>query len=124
MMGQRRPLGIGAAGALLLSGCDISLRAGPFKPCETLLPAALRDDLRVHAAWQGMDATQVLDTHCHVFGAIPQLNRKRPYPPRWRHLGGAWLPSSMPLGPRQMAWAMDLKEPQHASRLATAQEPR
>jgi hypothetical protein len=93
MMRQRRPLGVGAAGALLLSGCGISLRAGPCNPCETLLPAELRDDVRVQAEWQGMDATQALDT------------------PRGRHSDAAWMPSSMPMGPKRMAWPGDLNEP-------------
>jgi len=92
-MRQRRPLGVGAASALLMSGCDISLRAGHFNPGETLHPAALRDDMRVHAEWQGMDATQALDT------------------PRGRHSDAAWMPSSMPMGPKRMAWPGDLNEP-------------
>lgn len=68
MMRRRSLLGAGAVGALLLSGCDISLRDGLFNPCEPALPTALRDDARVRAAWQGLDAAKVWDTHCHVFG--------------------------------------------------------
>jgi predicted TIM-barrel fold metal-dependent hydrolase len=66
-MNRRDFLGGGAA-SLLLAGCDLSLRDGVFNQCVAELPTDLRDDARVLAAWKGIDATKVWDTHCHVFG--------------------------------------------------------
>lgn len=59
---------LGGSTATLLAGCDFSLRDGVFNKCVAELPADLRDSPLVRAAWQGIDATKVLDTHCHVFG--------------------------------------------------------
>ena len=67
-MKRRRFLGAGAAAGLLLGGCDFSLRDGVFNACRAELPPDLRDHPLVEAAWRGIDAAQVWDTHCHVFG--------------------------------------------------------
>ena len=67
MMRRRIVLGAAAAG-LGLTGFDLSLRDGLLNKCLGPLPAALRDDPRVRAAWQGLDAAKVWDTHIHVFG--------------------------------------------------------
>jgi predicted TIM-barrel fold metal-dependent hydrolase len=68
-MRRRGILGAGlAASSLLLAGCDLSLRDGVFNECVADLPADLRDSVLVRTAWQGIDATKVWDTHCHVFG--------------------------------------------------------
>ncbi len=68
-MKRRVFLGAGAAAAgLVLAGCDFSLRDGVFNQCVADLPADLRDSPLLRAAWQGLDATKVWDTHCHVFG--------------------------------------------------------
>ena len=65
---RRALLGAGAAGALLLAGCDLSFRDGVANRCEPEVADALRDDPRMRAAWHGIDAAKVWDTHCHVFG--------------------------------------------------------
>lgn len=66
---MRRRVLLGAAAASLgLTGFDLSLRDGLLNKCLGPLPAALRDDPRVRAAWQGLDAAKVWDTHIHVFG--------------------------------------------------------
>ena len=66
-MMQRRTL-LGAAGAALLAGCDLSLRDGVLNKCMAELPPELRDDPRIPAVWNGLDAAKVWDTHVHVFG--------------------------------------------------------
>ena len=68
MMRRRGLLGAAAAAGLGLTGCDFSLRDGLFNKCVAELPADLRDDPMLRAAWQGIDASKVWDTHCHVFG--------------------------------------------------------
>jgi mannonate dehydratase len=65
-MRRRGFLGLGAAA--LLAGCDFTLRDGIFNACLAELPAELRDHPLIAAAWNGIDATKVWDTHCHVFG--------------------------------------------------------
>jgi predicted TIM-barrel fold metal-dependent hydrolase len=67
-MNRRHFLGAGAAAGLALTGCDFSLRDGVFNACRVDLPSDLRDHPLVQAAWRGVDATQVWDTHCHAFG--------------------------------------------------------
>ncbi len=67
---QRRRLvlaGSIAAGGLL-TGCDLSLRDGVFNACLAELPQDLREHPLITAAWDGLDASKVWDTHCHVFG--------------------------------------------------------
>ncbi|MDC8774283.1 amidohydrolase family protein [Roseateles albus] len=64
---------VGAAAAavgsgMLLSGCDFSLRDGVLNPCVPELPADLREHPLVQAAWRGIDASKVWDSHCHAFG--------------------------------------------------------
>jgi len=66
-MMQRRTL-LGAAGAALLAGCDLSLRDGVLNKCIAELPPELRADPRIAAVWHGLDAAKVWDTHVHVFG--------------------------------------------------------
>lgn len=66
---MRRRVLLGAAAASLgLTGFDLSLRDGLLNKCLGELPASLRDDPRVRAAWHGLDAAKVWDTHIHVFG--------------------------------------------------------
>ncbi len=66
-MNRRRFLA--ATGAAALAGCsDVSLRDGLFNDCRGALPAALRDHPLVQSAWQGLDPTRVMDTHCHLVG--------------------------------------------------------
>ena len=65
MMQRRTFLGTGAA---LLAGCDLSLRDGVLNKCIAELPPEVRDDPRIHAVWNGLDAAKVWDTHVHVFG--------------------------------------------------------
>jgi len=67
---RRRLLGVGAAAAAtsLLASCDFSLKDGVFNACLGELPAELRNHPQVLAAWRGLDASKLLDTHCHVFG--------------------------------------------------------
>jgi uncharacterized protein len=66
-MKRRTFIGAGAA-AWLTTGCEMTLRHGVLNPCRAELPAELREHPLVLAAWRGIDATKVLDTHCHVFG--------------------------------------------------------
>lgn len=63
----RRALLAGAAAAGL-TGFDLGVRDGLLNKCLGPLPAPLRDDPRVRAAWQGLDAAKVWDMHIHVFG--------------------------------------------------------
>jgi hypothetical protein len=67
---QRRRLLLGGSVAAcgLFAGCDFWLRDGVFNACLAELPADLRDHPLVTAAWNGLDAAKVWDTHCHVFG--------------------------------------------------------
>ncbi len=51
-----------------LAGCDLSLREGLFNPCGARLPPAIAHHPLVTGAWQGIDARNVLDAHCHLFG--------------------------------------------------------
>jgi uncharacterized protein len=67
---QRRRLllaGSIAAGGLL-TGCKLSLRDGVFNACLAEVPQDLREHPLITAAWDGLDASKVWDTHCHVFG--------------------------------------------------------
>lgn len=65
---RRLLLGGGIAACGLLAGCDLSLRHGVFNACAVELPDELREHSLVTAAWSGLDASQVWDTHCHAFG--------------------------------------------------------
>jgi len=67
-MRRRLLLGAGAAAGLALAGCDLSVRDGVLNKCIAELPPELRDDPRIAAVWQGLDAAKVWDTHVHVFG--------------------------------------------------------
>ena len=59
---------LAAAAAVSLSGFDLSLRDGLLNKCLGPLPSDLREHPGVRAAWQGLDAAKVWDTHIHVFG--------------------------------------------------------
>jgi len=66
---RRRFLGMSCAGAAsALVGCDLDFRAGMFNACHAQLPNALAQSALVRGAWQGLDARNVWDVHCHVFG--------------------------------------------------------
>ncbi|MFO1325486.1 MAG: amidohydrolase family protein [Burkholderiales bacterium] len=65
-MNRRRFLA--ASGTLLLPGCDFSLADGFMNACGTRLPEQLRTHALVAAAWRGLDAGNVWDVHCHLFG--------------------------------------------------------
>jgi mannonate dehydratase len=67
-MKRRGFVGAGAAAALMVAGCDFTLRDGVLNACRAELPPALRDHPLVQAAWKGLDPAQVWDSHCHVFG--------------------------------------------------------
>ena len=67
-MNRRRLLGGGIAASAWLAGCDLSLRDGVFNACRAEPPPDLREHPLVAAAWRGLDASQVWDSHCHVFG--------------------------------------------------------
>ena len=67
--GLRRRVLLAAAAAASLSGFDLgSLRDGLLNKCLGQSPASLRDDPQVRAAWQGLYAAKVWDSHIHVFG--------------------------------------------------------
>ena len=66
---MRRRVVLGAVAATTgLTGFDLALRDGLLNKCLGELPAALRDHPGVRAAWLGLDAAKVWDTHIHVFG--------------------------------------------------------
>ena len=65
-MNRRRFLA--AAATLALGGCDVSVRDGLYNDCRGALPARLRDHPLVAAAWHDLDATRVVDAHCHLVG--------------------------------------------------------
>lgn len=67
-MKRRGFIGASAGAGLLLSGCDFSLRDGVLNACTAELPADLREHPLVQAAWRGVDAAKVWDSHCHAFG--------------------------------------------------------
>ncbi|MBT9491015.1 MAG: amidohydrolase [Paucibacter sp.] len=67
-MKRRSLVGAAAGAGLLLSGCDFSLRDGVLNACLPDLPADLREHPLVQAAWRGVDAGKVWDSHCHAFG--------------------------------------------------------
>ena len=67
-MRRRALLGAVGATALLASGCGFTLRDGVLNKCVAGLPPELREHPLVIAAWKGLDAAKVWDTHCHVFG--------------------------------------------------------
>ena len=54
------------AGAL--AGCDFALREGLFNACHAVLPPTLARHPLISDAWNGLDAPQVVDVHCHLFG--------------------------------------------------------
>jgi mannonate dehydratase len=66
-MNRRRFLGVAGA-ASLLGGCDLSFSDGIFNACHAEMPPHLRTHALVAAAWQGLDAREVWDVHCHVVG--------------------------------------------------------
>jgi uncharacterized protein len=57
-----------AVATATLAGCDLTLREGLFNACRTVLPPGLAQHPLVVEAWQGIDASQVIDVHCHLFG--------------------------------------------------------
>ena len=68
-MNRRHFLRSSAAwGATALCGCDLSFRDGVFNACRTDLPARLAQHPLLSDAWRGIDASNVIDSHCHLFG--------------------------------------------------------
>jgi len=65
---SRRRLLAAACGAATLGGCSITLEHGLFNPCRPELPADLARDGAVLAAWDGIDASLVWDSHVHLVG--------------------------------------------------------
>ena len=66
---RRRFLGAAGAGAAaLVAGCDYSLSGGLLNACHAGVPPHLRTHALVAAAWRDVDAHDVWDAHCHVFG--------------------------------------------------------
>ena len=65
---SRRRLLAAACGAAALGGCSITLEHGLFNPCRPELPADLARDGAVLAAWDGIDASLVWDSHVHLVG--------------------------------------------------------
>jgi len=68
---KRRRL-IAAASAMAtgaLTGCQFALREGVFNECRAGLPDELAHDARVTSAWNGIDAREFWDVHCHLYGS-------------------------------------------------------
>src|SRR5688572_14987193 len=57
-----------AVTAAALAGCDLAFREGLFNACRTALPPRLAQHPLVTEAWKDVDASQVIDVHCHLFG--------------------------------------------------------
>ncbi len=68
----RRRFLLGAAGAAGIAGAAAAWRYWPeqgfWNPCRAALPARLARHELVQAAWQGIDATKVWDSHVHLVG--------------------------------------------------------
>ncbi|MBM3359229.1 MAG: amidohydrolase [Betaproteobacteria bacterium] len=67
---RRRFLGAAGCAAALatLGGCRLTLEHGISNPCRTPLPDALSRHEAVRAAWEGIDAARVWDSHAHLLG--------------------------------------------------------
>ncbi len=63
-----RALGATAVVTTGLSGCDYSFEDGVFNPCLATLPKHLAEHDVVQAAWSGIDATKMWDSHAHLVG--------------------------------------------------------
>jgi uncharacterized protein len=61
---------LGASGVMAagLSGCDYSFEDGFFNPCLATLPKHLAEHEIVKAAWSGIDAAKLWDSHAHLVG--------------------------------------------------------
>lgn len=57
-----------AGGATGIAGCDFALREGLFNACGATLPPRVANEPLIREAWREIDATQILDVHCHLFG--------------------------------------------------------
>ncbi len=62
-----KTLGVAGAAATL-SGCDFSFEDGMFNPCLATLPKHLARHEIVQAAWSGIDAANMWDSHAHLVG--------------------------------------------------------
>ena len=67
-MNRRAFLAALGAGALGMTGCELSLSDGVWNACAAQMPDRLRTHALVAAAWRGLDPANVWDMHCHVFG--------------------------------------------------------
>jgi mannonate dehydratase len=67
-MKRRRFLGCVAAAGVAAAGCDLAPEEGFRNACRDprALPASQHP--LVAAAWNGLDSSRVIDSHCHVFG--------------------------------------------------------
>jgi uncharacterized protein len=85
-----RALGVTALATTGLTGCDYSFEDGIFNPCLGALPKHLAEHDIVQAAWHGIDATKMWDSHAHLVGVGDGGS-------------GAWVNPSMQslLSPRQ-----------------------
>lgn len=63
-----RSLGISGVMASGIAGCDYSFEDGFFNPCLAKLPKHLAEHEIVKAAWSGIDATKMWDSHAHLVG--------------------------------------------------------
>ncbi|MGH6693101.1 MAG: amidohydrolase family protein, partial [Gammaproteobacteria bacterium] len=69
MMRNRRRLLLAAGGTAALGGCSYSLEHGLFNACRAELPRKLASDEALLAAWAGIDAARVWDSHAHLIGS-------------------------------------------------------
>ncbi|MGB9150483.1 MAG: amidohydrolase family protein [Burkholderiales bacterium] len=60
--------GISSLLAAGISGCDYSFEDGFFNPCLARLPKHITDNDFVKAAWSGIDAAKMWDSHAHLVG--------------------------------------------------------
>jgi uncharacterized protein len=63
-----RALGVSGVIASGIAGCDYSFEDGVFNPCLAALPKHLVEHEVVKAAWSGIDATKMWDSHAHLVG--------------------------------------------------------
>ncbi|QJR14648.1 amidohydrolase family protein [Usitatibacter palustris] len=65
---RRRDFLLGGACLTTLTGCGMSLEQGVFNCCRPTAPIDKETAELVRAAWDGLHADRVWDTHTHLFG--------------------------------------------------------